>query len=297
MLSSQSTYKQELNLNDNAISLKEYVLLQDEVAPGFFIKKEDSLFLKKQIIQVKQKEKEFINKSYFSTHLLKQGNFEKTERNKMIPEWIHGVIIICFVLYAIAQYGYYKRMQQIFKAYFANRLFNQLSRDGGLVKERGSIMLFISFILGFSLLIYLSYDFYIGMQTSFINSLLLYGKVVAFVLLYYLLKMGAYNILGFIFKTTKETYDYILNIYIFSQITSVFLLIFILFITYSKSETIILICWGFIGLSFLIRLIRGTLITLSNFKVSIYYIFLYLCTLEILPLFLLAKILSNKSIF
>lgn len=291
MINSHLTYiKKDINLNNNNIGLEEYILLQDEVSSDIFIKKEDSLFLKNQVIQVKEKSKIFIDKSYFSSHLLKQKEFVQIERNTLIPLWIHGVILLCFILFAIAQYKYGKRIQQIFNAYFTNRLFNQLSREGGLLKERGSIFLFISFILGFSLLIYKTYQFYFNIP---INGYILYTKIVVGVFAFYLLKMGIYNLIGYIFKVTKETYDYILKIYIFCQLTSVFILIFIVFITYSVSETIILFSWGLIALSFLIRLIRGVLVTFFNFKATIYYIFLYLCTLEILPLFLLFKILSN----
>jgi len=287
------SYNPNLYCKDSITFFKGFILLQDEVPSGVFIKNEDSTFLKNRIIQVKAEKHEYIDKSFFASHLLRPSTIETKEKAIMNPGWIHGMIVICFLLFAIAQYGYFRRMQQIFKAFFANRLFNQLSRDGGLFSERVSLFLFISFILSFSLFIFKAYDFYFEIPAKGLYSFILYAKITAGVLLFYLLKMGLYNISGFIFKSIKETSDYILNIYIFGQVTGVLLLPLIVLITYINTGIVLYLGLIIISMAYIYRLFRGVMITVSNVKISAYYIFLYLCTLEILPLLLLTKILMT----
>ena len=284
------SYNPAFCYKDSASWFKEFILLQDGVSPGELVKKEDSAFLKNRIIQVNPEKHEFVKKSFFSLHLLRPNGFNVKEREIINHGWIHGIIFLCFLLFAFSQYGYFRRMQQIFKAYFANRLFNQLSRDGGLLSERVSIFLFISFFLSFSVFIYKTFEFYYDVPANGIFSFVLYLKVLVGVTLYYFLKMGLYKSCGFIFRSAKETSDYILNIYIFGQVTGVVLLPLIVMITYINNEFIIYIGLTVIALSYVYRLFRGVTITISNVKISMYYIFLYLCTLEILPLLILIKV-------
>ena len=286
------SYNPALCCNDSASWFKQFISLQDEVSPGVFVKKEDSVFLKNRIIQVKPEKHEFVKQSFFTSHLLRPTGFNIKEREIINPGWIHIMIFICFLLFATAQYGYFRRMQQIFKAYFVNRLFNQLSRDGGLLSERVSIFLFISFVLSFSLFIFKIYDFYYDVPSSVIYSFILYTKIVAGVLLFYFLKMLLYKSCGYIFKSAKETSDYILTIYIYGQVVGVILLPIIVVATYINNVFIIYIGLTVIALLYIYRLFRGITITISNVKISAYYIFLYLCTLEILPLLLLTKVLK-----
>jgi len=276
---------------DSITWFREFILLQDETPSVLIEKKEDSLFLKNQIIQVKIEEPKPAEKSVFSSHLLHSPKVLPQEKMITNPSWIHGFIIICFLLFAIAQYSYFKRMQQIFKAFFANRLFNQLSRDGGLFRERVSLFLFGSFLLSFSIFIFKIYDFYFDIPVTGFISFIIFLKILIVVILFYLLKMGLFNLSGFIFKSPKETSDYILTIYIFGQVTGILLLPVIVLVTYLQSEANIYFGLALLSIFYLYRLFRGIAIITSNIKISVYYLFLYLCALEILPLFILAKIL------
>jgi hypothetical protein len=103
--------------------------------------------------------------------------------------------------------------------------------------------------------------------------------------------MGIFRFCGYVFKASNETSDYVLNLYLFGQVTGICLLPVIIFITYfDNSKSIIFIGALVIILLCLYRLFKGFVIAFSKSKVSVYYIFLYLCTLEILPLVLLLKI-------
>lgn len=81
------------------------------------------------------------------------------------------------------------------------------------------------------------------------------------------------------------------NTIILTQLTSFILmaLSLIIALSYDADQTIFVwIGFGILGLNYLIRLIRGTIAAFQE-RISLNYIILYLCTLEILPLAVLVK--------
>jgi len=271
-------------------------MLQDEVPSDLIQKSEDSVFLKHRIIQVKTIQPKSFSKSLFTSHQLKQSDSGPKAKEISNHGWVTGIIAICFIFYSIAHYGYFKRMQQIFKAFFAGRLFSQLSREGGFLNERVSLFLFISFLLSLSLFFYKIAEFYYHVPGSFFSSFLLYLEILAGVIFFYLLKLGLLNVIGFIFKTGKEVADYILNVFILGQVAGVVLLPVIVLVSYTQSEFVIYAGLALLLLLNLYSLLRGVTMAASKVKISVYYLFLYLCTLEILPLFLIAKVLNKLFI-
>ena len=283
------SYNPNFLCKDSVSWFRKYISFQDQVPSGFIGINDDSLFLKNRIIPLKIDRPKSYEQSIFTMHQMQPIGHKSIEKNTMNPAWISGIILLCFFLFAIGQYSYFRRMQQIFKAFFANRLFNQLSRDGGLYREQISIFLFSSFILGLSLFIFNIYHFYFSHPSSFTTDILFFIKIFFAVLAFYLLKMGLFNFTGILFKATKEASDYTLNIFIFGQIAGVILLPVIVLVTYMHSELVIYAGLSLLASLYFYRLFRGIIITSSNAKISVYYLFLYLCTLEILPLILISK--------
>jgi hypothetical protein len=268
-----------------------FIRLQDEAPLCLLTVKEDTILLKNRIVQTKVDETRSFSKSVLSSHLLRSKHSIPDERTLVNTEWASILIISCFMLFAISQYGYVKRMQKIIKAFFTNRFFIQFSREGGLYTERASMLLFISYILAFSLFIFNSYKFYFPISVFPSLNFLIYLKVLIGVIIFYLLKMALFWFNGYIFRASNETSDYVLNLYLFGQITGICLLPVIVITTYFENNKIVLYAGAVVIILLSIyRLLKGFVIALSKSKVSAYYIFLYLCTLEILPLVLLVKI-------
>lgn len=258
---------------------------------GILEAKEDTNFLKNRIVQTKVLDTRSFGKSIISPHLLQSKYSFPEERTFVNTEWASILIVSCIILFAISQYGYVKRMQQIIKAFFTNRFFLQISRDVGLYTERASMLLFVSYLLAYSLFLFNVYKFYFPIPAFPSLNFIVYLKILIAVILFFILKTGLFRFSGYIFKASDETSDYVLNLYLFGQITGICLLPVIICTTYfNNSKSIIFAGALVIILLSLYRLFKGFVIALSKSKVSVYYIFLYLCTLEILPLVLLIKI-------
>lgn len=274
----------------NSVSwFRHFIQLQDEVPAGLNNIKNDQQFSESRIIQVRIEKPKGFEKSVFTSHQLNPAGFDVKERSMMNPGWIAPLILFCFILLAIAQYGWHKRVFQIFKAFFVGRLFVQLAREGGLFNERVTLLLFLSYIIAFALFLFQIVNFYSETTIGLSESLILYAKLFAGVALIYIIKIALFRFSGFVFKSVKETSDYVLTIFVFGQIAGIIILPFLVLLTYLKSETIIITGLLLFLILYVYRFYRGAVTVTSSSKISVYYLFLYLCTLEFLPLVFIAK--------
>ncbi|NTW33527.1 MAG: DUF4271 domain-containing protein, partial [Bacteroidetes bacterium] len=123
----------------------------------------------------------------------------------------------------------------------------------------------------------------------------LYIKILLCILIFYILKTLLYVISGFVFGKTKETSDYLLNVFIFGQIAGIFLLPVMVLTTYLNNVNIFIVGVLIFSALYSYRLYSGIMYATSVAKISMYYLFLYLCTLEILPILILIKVFRIMS--
>ncbi|MCX6245204.1 MAG: DUF4271 domain-containing protein [Bacteroidetes bacterium] len=232
--------------------------------------------------------------SFFKTHQLKPGGFHPVTFKKYQPDWILGILLLGFILVAWVQVFYRRRIRQVLMAPYSRRFLSQLVRDGDLLSERISLALGFLYFLTASLLLYQSYDLLIMNKiVSFPEGALVYALIVAGLSGFWILKIGLIRFLSFIFRTRQATNEYVLNIFIFNMITGVFLLPMLVFVVYLKSPFFLWTGVGIFILFFIFRIIRGFLIGISIPKFPHVFLFVYLCSLEILPLVILVKVLFS----
>jgi len=229
--------------------------------------------------------------SFFTIHLLRTQNIRPLEFSKYPADWILGLFLFCFVLLAWVQVFYRRRLRQILVAPWSKRFLSQLVRDGDLISERIALATGIVYLLTTSLLLYGFYHHLVEKDAVvLLRGFPLYILITLLVLCFWILKTGLIRFLSFIFRTRQTTREYILNILIFNILTGVFLLPLLVFAVYLNSIIFLWICMIILSLFFVFRLIRGFLIGISITKFSYVFLFVYLCSVEILPLVLLMKV-------
>lgn len=117
--------------------------------------------------------------------------------------------------------------------------------------------------------------------------------VLIFLLTLFSLKVLAYRLVGHIFETKIQVREYLMGSSVMSKAFALLIIPVIVMIPFVDSTLQALFVKGGFGLFillYLIQLARGVRIILSN-TFSVYYIILYLCALEILPLTILFKVL------
>jgi hypothetical protein len=230
-------------------------------------------------------------RSFFTGHLLKASRIQLHTVNQYQPDWILALLIFCFILQAWVQFVYRKRFRQLVLAPFSKRFLNQLVRDGNLFNERLSLALGIIYFISIALMIYEVNDLLLeGQIPPPLKEFSFYLVIMLSLLLFWIIKVSGIRMLGMVFKTENTTGMYLLNVLVINIITGMVLIPLLVLVIYMKSVFLLHITLIIIILSLLFLFIRGFLIGLSLTKFSYLFLFVYLCTLEILPLIILIKI-------
>ncbi len=206
-------------------------------------------------------------------------------------DWVFGLFLFSMFLLAIVMANYRRRLRQIGNAMLSIRNMNLMAREGNLFFERISLFLFILFLSLLSLFVFIVLLFYYELDTGFNNGIFMYLKIVGIILFLYISRTVVVDISGRIFQNTGISYFYLLNIFATDLFSGIFLLPALFFAFYLESLIILKIAVGLFILLVLLRLIRGVVIGSAPSRFSKFYLFLYLCTLEILPLIVIAKLL------
>jgi hypothetical protein len=232
-------------------------------------------------------------KSPFQAHHLRPGDFTVGQVHSAQPDWVLAILLLCFLLLAWTQVFYHKRVRQIIRAPFSQRFINQLTRDGNLFRERVSVSLGIVYLLAFTLFLFEFNSQILRLTIPPFEGFSLYLLITAITLAILIFKVFLIQLLGSIFRTREITNSYLLNILIFALLSGPMLLFMLVFIAYLNSVILFHICTIIFIITLIFRFLRGYYIGLALTKFSYLFLFVYLCSLEILPLLVLVKILIN----
>lgn len=210
---------------------------------------------------------------------------------KVNQDWIVIVLIFAVLILGWTKMFYSKYLGQTFQAMINNQSSTKLYEERNILTQRVAVSLNLLYIINLSLFFY-----YFSMS----NMILPLGKVgwslfISFVgvfVLVYLAKAILYLFLGFVFNNIKDILLYIHNVFIYSRVTGVLLLPLVImapYLPFGVSTFLQYIMLFIIIFIFVLRLVRAFQLG-SKIKFSIFYMILYLCTLEIIPVLFGIKI-------
>jgi len=195
--------------------------------------------------------------------------------------WVTVLLLFCLLLFVWVRIINPKKIPSLVSGFFR----------GGTTEERtitpDSIALFFIFICSAALLAMHAFQFH-GVVTR-INGIEEFILLSIGLLGYYLLKTIALFICGTVFKVQSNARDYINEIYASAHLAAMGLFPAAVVLTFTNSINESLFEKGIlavIALFFIYRTIK-MFILMMNKGLSMMYLFLYLCALEIIPLVLL----------
>ena len=234
-------------------------------------------------------------KSQFAGHLLQVKSTEPIIRNSENNNWFSLQLLLVIFILASLRTFYGKRLSLVIDAFLNQRYASQFFREENALIQRTSVLLSFMFIISASLFFYQLESLYPVQWIEF-KGFQKYLMIFAFTLLFYIFKILFNKIGGFVFKCEKETSEYIFNQFLILQIMGLVLMFVVLIIKYQQIIPVYYILYlGLIILlvGFLIRIFRSFRITSKNIGFSYIYIFLYLCTLEIIPIVVIVKYITS----
>jgi len=228
----------------------------------------------------------------FSTQTSEPIRIEKNPFIPNTPDWFIGVFIISLFLLARIKFFYGKFLAPAFSNLLSFQATRTLFRNRNTLAQRTAFSLNLIFVLNAGLFLVLLSSFLnipLFLHWIFVRYLIFIGVV----LLWMGIKFVLCNLIGSFSRTQPIFKEYFFTFSQFNKNLGMVLLFLNLGIAYldvSFSNYLIYTGLIFILLFYLIRIFRLFKIFVSK-SLSVFYAFLYLCTLEILPVLILYRII------
>lgn len=204
------------------------------------------------------------------------------------PDWLVGIIVLTFILFGTVRLIFNKYLNQLFQALVNYSTFQRLFRERYFNLFHASFRLDIIFNL---ILALFTYQFLATSKISFglHQTFSVYLVCLALVVGYFVLKQILYRVIGVLTESRLEVQEYLFNIKIHNRILGLIMLpvtTVLAFVPLTKPELLLFGGLFVIGVFYLFSLVRGIKIFVKK-HFSVFYLILYLCTLEFLPLLLI----------
>lgn len=209
-------------------------------------------------------------------------------------DWMLGVIIFALILFGWLRVGYNRFFRAAVHAsynYFAAR---RIFEEANVTRSRVFYFMNLLFFISISLFV-TQYMEYQHISIFKIKGILLFAIVFCVFILIYALKSMFLLALDFVFLTRGGFSSYVFTVFLYNKIVGFILLPIVSVLPFVPDNVT---PWLFVAggavfiFLYLFRVLKGIQLCFKN-RVSIFYLFLYLCALEILPVLILLKIVSS----
>jgi hypothetical protein len=206
--------------------------------------------------------------------------------------WILVIIVILLLYTALLNFSLGSDVKVIFQSFYAKRA-TQFDKDERQLNFRTFIGLFLLFSATFGLFLY-QLASYNNVYFRF-SGLQLFVALSLIVISLFAFKFLLLKIIGFLFDINRIVSEYITTLYltyfnisfVFLPVAVCFSLMAAQFIPYLLAVALFLIVVIFVWIY-----LRSSVNIISNFRFHKFYLFIYLCALEICPILILIKVLN-----
>ena len=193
------------------------------------------------------------------------------------------LLTISFLLIAILKAYYWKHTKLLLMGVFAQRYANQFLREENVFTQRVNFITFLLMIINFSVI-----------TLKFIPKASILEAIasIALVAFFFFIKIGVMLSLGNMFRMKDMARLGIFFSFLFDRSLGFFLFPFIVtlyFFSFEISSILLVVISAITAILVALKLFWLWKIGTKSFGFPNFYIFLYLCILEISPLLLLAK--------
>lgn len=210
------------------------------------------------------------------------------------PAWFFLYLLFLLMFFAWARVYYSQIMSQTVQASTNFQVAVRMFKDKSMLQNQLDYILYVIYFLSMAYFL-----FYLeereGLLPYGIRGVTLYLFNLALLMGVFLSRIFMINLLGSLFNQLSLFREYLYHLFIFNKLMGILILPMLLFVVYTRGafqEAVIWVALGGVGVVLIMRIIRGIAFSLKK-DISIFYMFLYLCALEIVPLALLYRWLEG----
>jgi hypothetical protein len=238
----------------------------------------------------------FIETTVFYHQEPPKNLYSKFRNIESIADWYFIIIVVLIGLVASAKIMYGKFLNSLWLAGYSYQIASKAYKERGIVQKRFDTVLDLIYLISFSLLIFLVIQFF---SPQFVEL-----KKIEFVI-YILLILASMiiarfffmRLTGYIFKRSEVFNAFLYHYFIYTKVLGLVIIPFLVAIPYTHGNLHKVLIFTAIGTVIAIqtlRLIRVLVYVVKN-VVLFFYLILYLCILEILPILVLMKVLFSLA--
>lgn len=239
------------------------------------------------------KESLYTGNGFLDLHLKSKAQVREGSSRHMRDSWVLGIVLILLIYTGFLNLFMGKSIQTVFRSFYGKRILSQVSNEDTLLNSWAFLGLFLLFGLTAGLFAYqitASYNRFYS-----VSGFQLFAYLAVLIMALFIVKYLVLKFMGFVFDISKAVSDYIsilhltyFNItFVFLPLTVCFCLIlpryFSIVITVAEVLAVVIFIWQYL---------RSSINIISNFRFHKFYLFIYLCALEICPVLVLIKALN-----
>jgi hypothetical protein len=210
---------------------------------------------------------------------------------QLASDWMILVFLFTLIAFAYTRKNYPFRIQRLWNSTWNIRALRQAIREEPNT-PRANLLFNVNHALVMGLLIYVTPQVWGSAMPQWPGFLLYLGCVALIVGVYFVKRIGI-NATQFLSDGDFGLSEYAYNINLINRVIGIFLfpvLAFLVYLPKNQSLSLWYVAIAIVGLMLIYRLIRGILNALQV-NVPLFYIFFYICTLEILPWIVCTKMM------
>lgn len=215
-------------------------------------------------------------------------------RPEQYPYWITMLLLLVFVALAWFYAFYPRRWKELFQQFFSAKSADDFFKEDSVTSTRINALLLFLFTISGSLFICQAVMYSIGApiyQLKFVAFL----KVGLFVTMSYVVKIVLAQVVGIILNANRQISEYTFTVLLFNRALGILLFPICLLVAFNdlmRANNLIVVGVIIVSLLFFVRTLRISFLALKQ-GVSLFYIILYICTFEILPIVVLFRVFEN----
>lgn len=205
-------------------------------------------------------------------------------------DWVIGIILLGWILFASLRTGFGKYIGQVFQSIVSLAAASRLYREKGYNNLFGAVRMNAIFWIIMPLALY-QVARNNGMSLFGYSEFVLYAMIFIAANGYFSVKQSLYRLTSSIVQIKEEVREMVFNMMLYNSVLGIVLLLVVTVhaIAHEWSGIVQWVGLAIIALFYIFSLIRTIYFSVRK-EVSIFYLILYLCTLEILPILLVIKL-------
>ena len=225
---------------------------------------------------------------------MRPASINLQSRYQSTQDWFLGIFLLLTLLFIWIRVFYSKFFGTLASSLGSFQISAKLFREKNVLVHRVSIVLDFVYILVISVFLY-EFAVHFSLAQAKISPFRLFLVFLNFIIFYTLLRLFVLRLTGYLFMVQPVFSEYIHNTFVINKGLGIALFPVIIMAHYFPNQLIpVVLILGMIlyFAAFIFKSIRGYQIIIRK-DIFIFYLILYLCTLEILPLLLGYKFVTS----